>query len=76
MPERRPVRLKIPSERLALFQESMDGVKKKRKQRVNWKPGEKETMLALREQHSNMLLKDFQEVNSLFYVTDETTDRV
>lgn len=60
MSERRSVRLKIPSERLALFQQSMDAVKKRK--RVNWKPGEKEEMLALREKHPKMLLKDFQEV--------------
>jgi hypothetical protein len=41
----------------------MDGLeKKKRKQRVNWKPGEKEAMVALREQYSTMPLKEFQQV--------------
>lgn len=90
MPERQSLRLKIPSERLALLQQSMDGVKKKRKQRVNWKPGEKEAMLALRNKYPKMPLKDFQEVfltvASLFcpflllsytvYMTNEMTDRL
>lgn len=76
MSERRSVRLKIPSERLALFLESMDGVKKRK--RVIWKPGEKEEMFALREKHSKMLLKDFQEVFSFstVYSTNEMTQRV
>lgn len=44
----------------------MDGPeKKKRKQRVSWKPGEKEAMAALREQYSTMSLREFQQV--IFY---------
>ncbi|KAE8553343.1 hypothetical protein TMatcc_007219 [Talaromyces marneffei ATCC 18224] len=68
MPERQSLRLKIPSEKLALIQQFMDGVKKKRKTRVNWKAGEKEAMLALREQYPKMPLKDFQET----YYPDRT----
>jgi hypothetical protein len=43
----------------------MDGVKK-RKKRVCWKAAEKEAMFALRGQHPNMSMKEFQQVSSLF----------
>jgi hypothetical protein len=65
MSERQSLRLKIPSEKLALIQQSMDGVKKKRKTRVNWKAGEKEAMVAFREKYSEMPMKEFQQVSSL-----------
>lgn len=61
-----PQNTRGPSERL-LLQQSMDSsVKKKRKQRDNVKPGEKEALFALREQYSEISLKEFQQVSSLF----------